>query len=203
MSEEIRTLPMAYTQAAYSASILVTGINITSSALSFTSIGTVQNVGASVVPSNATNKTILYSSDNNAVATVDSSGQVTSVANGTCTITSKTQDGNFTKLCFVTVNAVAQEYIFETAITQMNFDASGTTQNVVITSSYQGTFSPFVIQNSPEWMTAMQVDYNDETLMTRKITLSPNTTGLPRTGTLQLRQTASGKLLSITLNQSV
>ena len=59
---------------------------------------------ATVNPSNATNKSVVWSSDNSAVATV-SEGAVTAVAPGTATITVKTEDGNKSATCVVTVEA--------------------------------------------------------------------------------------------------
>lgn len=63
---------------------------------------TVQLV-ATVLPANATNKSVTWSSDNEAVATVVN-GLVTFVAAGTCTITVTTVDGSFTDTCGVTCN---------------------------------------------------------------------------------------------------
>ena len=57
------------------------------------------------VPAEATNKTVSFTSDNPAVATVNATtGEVTGVKKGTATITVKTADGNFTDTCTVTVS---------------------------------------------------------------------------------------------------
>jgi hypothetical protein len=58
---------------------------------------------ATVSPSNATNKEVIWSSSNTAVATVNSSGYVTAVSTGTATITVVTRDGNKSANCSVTV----------------------------------------------------------------------------------------------------
>lgn len=60
---------------------------------------------ANVYPTNATNKKILWTSSDTKVATVDSNGRVTAVATGTTTITAKTEDGNKTTTCIVTVTS--------------------------------------------------------------------------------------------------
>ena len=59
---------------------------------------------ATVNPANATNKNITWTSSDNNVATV-ANGKVTAVKAGTATITVKTEDGNKTATCTVTVKA--------------------------------------------------------------------------------------------------
>ena len=58
---------------------------------------------ATVNPSNATNKNVLWSSTNQDVATVDNSGMVSALKAGTTTITITTEDGGKTASCNVTV----------------------------------------------------------------------------------------------------
>ena len=54
---------------------------------------------ATVLPANAGDKSVTWSSDDETVATVSSSGLVTFVARGSCTITVTTTDGSFTDTC--------------------------------------------------------------------------------------------------------
>ncbi len=61
------------------------------------------SVMAVVAPEDASNKTVLYSSSNESVATVDQEGLVTAISPGTATITVKTEDGEFTDTCLVNV----------------------------------------------------------------------------------------------------
>ena len=57
-----------------------------------------------VLPANATNKAVTFTSSDPTVATVDATtGEVTGVKEGQTTITIKTVDGNFTDTCIVTV----------------------------------------------------------------------------------------------------
>jgi uncharacterized protein YjdB len=59
---------------------------------------------ATVTPTNASNKTVTWSSGNTAVATVNaSSGEVTGVTAGSATVTATTADGGKTANCVVTV----------------------------------------------------------------------------------------------------
>jgi len=67
-------------------------------------IGAAENLVATVLPSNATDKAVTWSSSNPAVATV-SDGVVTGVAAGPATITVMTNDGGKTAACNVTVTA--------------------------------------------------------------------------------------------------
>ena len=66
-------------------------------------VGGTETLTATVKPTNATTKTVTWSSSDGAVATVDSSGEITGVATGTATITVTTTDGGFTDTCTVNV----------------------------------------------------------------------------------------------------
>gem|GEM_PF-1591094 len=65
-------------------------------------VGATDTLTATVLPANATDKTVTWSSSNTAVASVDTSGVVTGVAAGTATITARTSN-NLTATCSVTV----------------------------------------------------------------------------------------------------
>lgn len=67
------------------------------------SIGISSTLLATVLPENATNKSVSWSSSNTSVATVSSNGIVTGVGAGTATITVTTSDGGKTATCTVTV----------------------------------------------------------------------------------------------------
>ena len=84
------------------ASVPVTGIQCSHKALSLQK-GQTQQLTASVIPSNADNNKIVWSSSNSSVASVNSNGIVTAHEKGTAVITAMTEDGNFTANCTVTV----------------------------------------------------------------------------------------------------
>lgn len=69
---------------------------------------------AVVYPTDAANKNVTWTSDNDAVATVDDKGLVTANAVGTATITATTEDGGYTDTCVVTVtnNATKEVTMF-------------------------------------------------------------------------------------------
>lgn len=85
-----------------SQSVPVTGVSLAPSTASLAPEGTVQLV-ATVLPANATNKAVTYTSSDDAVASVDDDGIVTGVTSGSATITVTTEDGGLTDTCAVTV----------------------------------------------------------------------------------------------------
>ena len=94
------------------APVAVTGVTIDET-LSV-NIGQTKTPSFTVAPAEATNKTVSFTSNNPAVATVNATtGAVTGVSKGTATITVKTVDGNFTDTCAVTVSC-AHSYTAET-----------------------------------------------------------------------------------------
>jgi len=66
-------------------------------------VGETMTLDAAVEPAEATNKTVTWSTDDDQVATINSTGELTAVAPGTATITATTVDGKFTATCTVTV----------------------------------------------------------------------------------------------------
>ena len=82
-------------------------IPVSSVSLSQTSVritkGSYHNLVATVLPENATDKSVTWRSSNTSVATVDSDGKVTAKAVGSATITVTTTDGGKTATCAVTV----------------------------------------------------------------------------------------------------
>jgi len=83
--------------------VAVTGVSLSKTTLSLTE-GDKETLTATVSPSNATNKTVNWTTSNASVATV-SNGTVSAVKAGTATITVTTQDGGKTATCAVTVVA--------------------------------------------------------------------------------------------------
>ena len=69
-------------------------------------IGTAQQLSSTVLPVNATNKSVSWSSSDNSIATVNASGEVIGVGVGDAIITATTVDGGFTATTQVTVTPI-------------------------------------------------------------------------------------------------
>lgn len=82
----------------------VTGVTLDQDSASLEPEETLQ-LTATVAPSDATDKRVTWTSSDNEVATVSSTGLVTAVADWNATITVKTKDWNYTATCAVTVSA--------------------------------------------------------------------------------------------------
>lgn len=82
--------------------VAVTGVGISQSNLKM-EIGETQTLTITILPSNATDKSVSWKSSNTSVATVSSSGEVTAKSAGSATITVTTKDGGKTATCSVEV----------------------------------------------------------------------------------------------------
>jgi sialate O-acetylesterase len=104
---------------------------------------------ATVLPSYATNKTIHWTSDNTAVATVDASGLIRGVTFGNATITATTQDGNKIATCNVTVS-------------NGTIPVTGITLSPTSTSLLVGATQQFTATVSPLGATKKAVDWQSD-----------------------------------------
>lgn len=84
--------------------IPVTGVDLSVSNLQLDA-GQTYQLDATVYPSDATNKDVVWSSSNSDVATVSNAGLVSAISQGMADITVTTEDGSFTDYCALTVNA--------------------------------------------------------------------------------------------------
>ena len=112
--------------------VAVTGVRLDKTSLSFTGTGSSQTLTATVSPSNATNKTLTWSSSNTSIATV-SNGVVKAVGFGTATITAKSNNGK-TASCSVTVNPIAVTGVSLNK-TSLSFTGTGSSQTLTATVS--------------------------------------------------------------------
>lgn len=116
----------------------VQGVSVTPSTATLTAVGETLTLTPQITPSNASNKSVTYSSSNESVATVSDTGVVTAVANGTAIITVTTVDGNKTATCTVTVN------IPNTTVSVTGVSVSPTTKSLKVGETVQltATVSP-------------------------------------------------------------
>ena len=79
----------------------VTGVTFNKTTLSLTE-GDSETLTATILPDNATDKTLTWASDDTAIATVDKDGKVTAVKTGTANITATSKNGK-SATCTITV----------------------------------------------------------------------------------------------------
>ncbi len=119
-------------QTSGTATVAVTGVSVSKSSLSLKT-GETATLTATVSPSNATDKTVTWSSSDTKVAAV-SGGKVTAIAAGTATITA--QAGGKTATCTVTVSNAT------VAVTGISLDCSNLSLIVGESATLAATVSP-------------------------------------------------------------
>ena len=90
----------------------VTGVSVDPATLTLNT-GYSHTVTAAVLPNNATDPSVTWSSDNASVATVSSGGRITAVSAGSAVITATSTDGEKKGTCTVTVNRIPQPVLPE------------------------------------------------------------------------------------------
>ncbi|WXJ91295.1 hypothetical protein MTCOM_02530 [Moorella thermoacetica] len=155
-----------------SSTVSVTGVSLDKTSLTMT-VGATAQLTATVTPSNATNKSVTWSSDKTAVATVDASGKITAVAPGTATITVKTADGGYTATCVVTVQP-ASKWPVEVEKVQLSVLAGNTAVKVFIKSEYVNSVTAVTVNgqamtrqtaNPAEWRAVLAGTLTEDDLM--------------------------------------
>ena len=116
------------------APITVSSVTLDTSSMTLIE-GDSQTITATISPSDAENKTILWISSNSSVASVRG-GVVTAIAPGTATITAKTEDGAKTATCKVTV--VAKVY----PVTSVSLDKTSASLTEGETITLTATVNP-------------------------------------------------------------
>jgi len=119
--------------------VAVTGVTLNKETVTIKEEET-ETLVATVMPEDATNQNVIWSSNDNTVATV-ASGVITGVSEGTATITVTTQDGSFTDTCVVTVE---EKVVTPTtvAVTGVTLDKQTLTLKEGITQTLVPTIQP-------------------------------------------------------------
>ena len=108
------------------ASVPVSSVSVSPTTLDL-NVGENDTLTATVLPEEASDKTVTWSSSAPAIATVDANGKVTGVSNGTATITATTTDGGKTATCAVTVkDVISYSLALTPATAEINAGASQT-----------------------------------------------------------------------------
>lgn len=105
--------------------INVTSITLSPSRLTLEA-GEQRNITATVLPNNATDKTILWKSSNSSVAAVDN-GTIKAISNGNATITASSMDGEISATCAVTVRC---SHNYQTSVTPATTKSNGSITEV-------------------------------------------------------------------------
>lgn len=116
-----RTMDFYYTITVKSTNVSVTSVSLSQSSIKMKE-GDTEQLTASVYPTNATNKSVNWSSSDKSVATVSSNGLVTAKSAGTATITCRAADGSGKyATCKVTVE---ESKVYVTSVTLNKTSAS-------------------------------------------------------------------------------
>ena len=86
--------------------VSVKGVSLNKSSLTLT-VGASETLVATISPSNASDKSVNWSSSSGTVASVDQTGKVTALAPGSATVTVTSNDGGFSDSCSISVTEEA------------------------------------------------------------------------------------------------
>ena len=95
--------------------VAVTGVSLDESSI-VTYIGKSRTLTATIEPTDATDKSVTWSSSNTSIATV-TAGVISALSEGTATITVTTNDGGYTDDCIVTVGIAPTDAIYSSIYT--------------------------------------------------------------------------------------
>lgn len=114
----------------------VLGVSLNKTALTLEK-GTRETLTATIMPSDATNTSVVWTSSNKSVAIVNANGRITALSPGTSTITVTTVSGGETATCQVTVTEVAT-----VRVTGIQLNKTATTLNINDTDQLNATVLP-------------------------------------------------------------
>lgn len=152
--------------------VAVTGITIDKTTLELIE-GDAKTLTATVAPEKATEKSVIWTTSNKKVATVES-GKVTAIGMGTATITATTKDGGKTATCAVTVKPITPDKV----------------EQVVVWKDDEPGYRAILGDNTDK--TEGFLKYS---AASKVVTWDANTTGKPRTGVIEF---SNGSKLTVT-----
>ena len=122
---------------AVNVSVGVTGVSLSAHSLTLKN-GNTYTLGYTITPNNATNKNVTWSTNNNAIVSVSSTGLITAKSVGQASISVVTTDGNFIDSCVVTV----EEVVTTVSVTGVTLSANSLSMKVGETSNLTANISP-------------------------------------------------------------
>lgn len=129
----------------------VTGValNKTDIELSVNSYFITEQLRTKFTPTGASNKNVIWTSEDESIATVTETGLVTAVGPGTTTITCTTEDGGYTARCTVTVKGTV------VAVTGVSLNKTSLSMNIGDTQTLTATVTPSNAANkNVSWSTS-------------------------------------------------
>lgn len=180
----------------YVEAVAVTGVSVSPSSITLEK-GSTKTLTATVSPSNATDKKVTWSSSNNSIATVSSSGVVTGKAKGSCTITASC--GGKSSTCSVTVKISASSLsLDESSITlQRFFHTPSFTRISNPSKSIYATVSP---SDADGTLTATSGTYFTSSVSGKRIDVTAKSSGTG-SGTLTASYGGKSATCSITVSE--
>ncbi len=133
--------------------------------------GTTKQLTATVLPANATNKTITWESLDESVATVDADGIITALQVGTTTITATTEDGGYTAECEVTVFIISVESI-EISDATLELEKGATKQLTVTVLPADATNKTIIWESSDESIATVDENGNVTAISAGNVTIT-------------------------------
>ena len=129
--------------------VAVTGITLSKSSVSLT-VGDTTKITASVKPTNATDKSVTWSSSDTKVATVDKNGNISAKAAGTATITAKSSNGKSATLK-VSVTAKSDTKPQDIPVTELNLSTNKVEVEVGATVTVTASVNSDATNKSVSW----------------------------------------------------
>ena len=145
----------------------VTGVTVSPETLTL-GIGKTGELAATVLPYNATDQSVQWSSTDTLVATVDPNGVVTALAVGSANIVAATSDGMFTDTCKLDVFVVTVDEIVNVSVPKQVHPGDTITALIDYEATETRDIRVFIQLNSPPWdsygSTTVTVDAGAESI---------------------------------------
>ena len=183
------------------ANIPVTGVTLNKSSL-FVSVGGTATLVPTILPPGATNQNVTWDTSDVLTATVNSSGVVTGVHEGTCIITVRTVDGGYTATCSVTVTVDGSMSVSDVQMTGTANSASAKlTASNMNTSTIRASWP-----SSASWIQSVVIDTSGSEHRVRISTTQNLNTSPSRSATVTLTGSDRGgttRTATFTVTQTV